>query len=420
MNQEDLSPERLAKFEPFEGLDEHQLLLLRSHIQWQRFAKGSELFASGDIDSNEFFLLSGEVELLSPDGVRYKIDDQQGSAKRQLARLRPRQYTATTLTRCEIIVVDADIIENLQDDHQNSQLALDSYGVSEISSLDELESQELMTGFREALHDRRFVLPSLPEVAMKVRQLLERDDSDATVISNAVNADPSIAAKLIRAANSPLYLGVNSCETTRDAVVRLGLATTRQLVVSFAMRDVFETSSKTLKNLMLKTWSQSVEVAAISFVVARMSKGSGLSREEAMLAGLVHDVGVIAILAYVQTRPDLIESPEHLGALLTNLRGEAGEAILRYWKFSEDLIDAAKGATQWDRRHNHDADYCDVVQIAKLHSYIWNKQAIPLPRIDQLPAFEKLPLGEVTPQLTIQILEEAREQISVVKSVLSV
>ena len=419
MNRDELSPERLKHFQPFESLDPHQLLLLKSHIQWQEFSKGQEIFQSGDIDSNEFFLLKGEVELQSSDGIRHRVADDHPTARRQLARLRPRQYTGIAASNCELIIVDADVIERLQDELQDPGLALDNYGVSEISSLDELESQELLQGFREALQSNQFVLPSLPEVALKVRQLLDREDSSAEIISNAVNADPSIAAKLIRAANSPMYLGTSSCETTRDAVVRLGLATTRQLVVSFAMRDLFDTQSKFLKRLMLKTWQQSVEVAAISFVVARMSKGSGLSREEAMLAGLVHDVGVIAILAYVETRPDLVESEDHLAVLLNNLRGEAGEAILRRWKFPENLIDAARGATQWDRTHNYPADYCDVVQIAKLHSYIWSKQALPLPRIDQLPAFEKLPLGEVTPELTIRILEESREQIAAVKNILN-
>mgnify|MGYP003683367973 CR=1 FL=1 len=419
MNSDELSPERLTKFQPFENLDPHQLLLLRSHIQWQQCSKGQVLFNSSDIDSTEYFLLKGEIELQSPDGIRHRLTDEHPTAARQLARLRPRQYTAVALTNCEIIVVDADVIDSIEDDIQDPGLALDSYGVSEISSLDELESQEVLLGFRDALEHSQFVLPSLPEVAMKVRQLLDRDDASAAKISGAVNADPSIAAKLIRAANSPMYHGTRSCETTRDAVVRLGLATTRQLVVSFAMRDLFDTQSKMLKQVMLKTWQQSVEVAAISYVVARMSKGSGLSSEEALLAGLVHDVGIIAILAYVETRPDLVESADHLAVLLTNLRGEAGEAILRRWNFPENLIEAAKGATQWDRHHGGDADYCDVVQIAKLHSYIWSKQALPLPRIDQLPAFEKLPLGEVTPELTIRILEEAREQITMVKAVLN-
>jgi HD-like signal output (HDOD) protein len=419
MNSDDLNPESLKKFQPFETLDPHQLLLLRSHVRWQQYPKGQSIFNSGDIDSTEYFLLRGEIELQSPDGIRHRLTESHPTATRQLARLRPRQYTAVTMTACELIVVDADVIERIQDDLEDPGLALDSYGVSEVSSLDELESQELLLGFREALQSNQFVLPSLPEIALRVRQLLDHDDSDAKVISNAVNADPSIAAKLIRAANSPMYLGTRACETTRDAVVRLGLATTRQLVVSFAMRDLFDTKSKLLKQLMLKTWQQSVEVAAISYVIARMSRGSGLSPEEAMLAGLVHDVGVIAILTYVETKPDLIESADHLNVLLQNLRGEAGEEILQRWKFPQDLIDAAKGATQWDRQHNRSADYCDIVQIAKLHSYIWGKQALPVTRIDQLPAFEKLSLGEVTPELTIRILDEAREQITAVKAVLN-
>jgi len=174
MNSDDLNPERLKKFQPFETLDPHQLLLLRSHVQWQQLAKGQSIFNSGDIDSNEYFLLKGEIELQSSDGIRHRLTDEHPTASRQIARLRPRQYTAVTLSACELIVVDADVIEHLQDDIEEPGLALGSYGVSEVSSLDELESQELLSGFREALQSNQFVLPSLPEVALRVRQLLDR------------------------------------------------------------------------------------------------------------------------------------------------------------------------------------------------------------------------------------------------------
>lgn len=419
MSIDELSLDRLETFEPFEGLDHHQLLLLRSQIQRLRVPKGYQLFKCGDIDSNEMFLLDGTVDLVSEDGVRRRVTHDDPIAKRQLARLRPRQYTATAASACELVTVDADILEMLQEELSESKGELDSYGVNEVASLDELESQELLSGFREALRRNQFVLPSLPEVAMKVRRLLEDEDSNADTIALVVNTDPSIAAKLIRAANSPIYHGTSPCETTRNAIVRLGLATTRQLVVSFAMRDLFNTKSAALRKIMLQTWQQSVEVAAISFVIARMLKRNGLSQEEAMFAGLVHDVGVIAILAYVETRPELMESPEHLKVLLSNSRGEAGELILQQWKFPPDIVAAARGATDWQRQHSANADLCDVVQIAKLHSYIWNKQPIPLPRVDQLPAFAKLPLGEISPELTIRILDEARTQIAEVKALLN-
>lgn len=409
-------PSLLGRFQPFENLDSHQLLLLSKQVDWRRVSRGETIFRYGDIDSNEYFLLDGEVELSSNDGKGFRVDHRSSTATRQLARLRPRQYTATATISSILIVVDSDFIDSLQTDSASDDI---DYGVSEIGSLEEMEDQELLSEFRSALNRNQFVLPSLPEVAIRVRRLLENDEHSADKIADVINADPSIAAKLIRAANSPVYHGAAQCETTRNAIVRLGLNTTRQLVMSFAVKDLFATESPKLKRSMQKAWQHSVEVAAISYIIAKMIRGGNQTQEEAMLAGLVHDIGVIAILAFVETRPTLVKDDEQLERALAALRGEAGEAILKHWKFPEDFIAAATEVTDWERSHPFDADICDIVQIAKLHSYIWNKQTIPFPRMDSLPAFKKLPLGDLTPELTIRILEEAREQVTNVKKMLN-
>ncbi|NIB42040.1 HDOD domain-containing protein [Pseudomaricurvus alkylphenolicus] len=415
----ELTPERLQQFEPFEGLDAHQLLLLRSQVQWRKVARKTQLFGFGDIDSNEYFLLSGEVELQSADGKRFRVAAGQPNARRQLARLRPRQYTAITTGPCELIVVDSDVLEDLAEELSSYERAEDVYHVSMVSTVEEMEEQELLSGFHNALQRNQFVLPSLPEVAMKVRNLLEDDNTNADMLAKVVNADPSIAAKLVRAANSPLYHGASKCDTTSNAIVRLGLNTTRQLVVSFAVRDLFSSQSPALRKRMLRAWQDSVEVGAISFVIARMvAKGRQLA-EEAMLAGLLHNIGVIAILAYIENEPELMESEESIDTALKSLRAEAGEQILEMWKFPPEFVEVAKSVADWQRNPKGDADLCDIVQIALLHSYIRNKHAIPLPRIDQVPAFKKLPLGELSPELTIRILDEAREQIAEAKQLLS-
>lgn len=413
-----LEAHRLKSFVAFEKLDEHQLIVLASKAKFLRVAKDVQLFEHGDIDSNEFFLLNGKVELLSADGVTHQVDHNDPTAKRQLARLRPRQYTVVTTTPCDLVVIDADLIEEIQEEVREQSVEIDSYGVSEVSSMEEYESQEILNGFKQALRSNKFVLPSLPEVAIKVRRLLEDDDCNVDKVAAVVNTDPAIAAKLIRAANSPIYRGVTQVDTTPSAIVRLGLATTRQLVLSFALKDLFETESKSLKVKMQGAWQHSVEVAAISLVIARMVKSREFSPDEVMLAGLLHDIGVIAALGYMEHRRDILDSEEKANATLELLRADAGEAILRQWRFPESFITAAREAKNWQRTHNSTADICDIVQIAKLHSYIRKGNAKLLPRINKVPAFSKLPLGEVTPELTIRILDESKGQIQEAKKLL--
>lgn len=413
-----LDAQRLKSFVVFEKLDEHQLIVLASKAKYLHLEKGVRLFEHGDIDSNEFFLLQGQVEMLSADGASHIVGHQDPTATRQLARLRPRQYTVVTKAPCEIVVIDADLIEEIQEEIHEQTVANDSYGVSEVSSMEEYESQEILNDFKQALRANKFVLPSLPEVAIKVRRLLEDDDCNVDKVAAVVNTDPAIAAKLIRAANSPIYRGISNCDTTPAAIVRLGLATTRQLVLSFALKDLFQTESKSLKTKMLGAWQHSIEVAAISLVIARMVKSTEFSADEVMVAGLLHDIGVIAALGFMENRSDILDSEEKTNATLELLRADAGEAILRQWRFPESFVTAAREAKNWQRTHNSTADICDIVQIAKLHSYIRKGSAKLLPRINKVPAFSKLPLGEVTPELTIQILDESKGQIQEAKKLL--
>ncbi|GAA5316306.1 MAG: hypothetical protein AseanaTS_15100 [Candidatus Pelagadaptatus aseana] len=411
-------PVRLRQFAAFEAMDSHQLILLASRAKYLQVEKKVQLFSHGDIDTNEFFLLSGDVEMLSADGVKYVVKSADQTAKRPLARLRPRQYTVTTLSACELVVLDADLIEEIQGAESQAASGGDSYAVNEVGSIEEYESQEILMSFKQALKDNSFVLPSLPEVAIKVRRLLEDDDCDVDKVSAVVNTDPAIAAKLIRAANSPIYHGSSQCDTTKAAIVRLGLETTRQLVISFAMKDLFNSSSDMHKQKMQGVWRHSVEVAAISLVIARMVRMPECSPDEAMLAGLLHDIGVIAAIGFLESRQEDIESDEKFEATLELMRADAGEAILRSWRFPEDFIVAAREAKNWTRQHRSSADLCDVVQIAKLHSYIRAGNAKLLPRIDKVPAFSKLPLGEVTPELTIKILDESKAQIKEARQLL--
>ena len=414
-----VSTEQLQLFVPFQSLDEYQLILLASNSRLLSVDKGVKLFANGDVDSNEYFLIKGCIELRSADGFSQVINHQDEKAKRQLSRLRPRQFDCITSEASKLMVIDADIIEDMQENLRRAVDQDEDYGVSEAGTIEELEQQEILADFTKDLRSNRFVLPSLPEVAIKVRRLIEDENASANAVAAVINTDPAIAAKLIRAANSPIYHGASKCDTTPNAIVRLGLETTRKLVVSFSLKDVFKGSPE-LKPYFLSAWQHSVEVSSIAMVLGRMIKLPYLTPDELMLAGLLHDIGVIAALAFMADRADLISSEAKILSTVDILRGPAGEAVLKQWHFPDDFVDAAKYAKDWQRSHPLKADVCDVVQIAKLHSYLRHKKKIiDLPRIDSIPAFSKLPLGEITPELTIRILDESKDQIKEAQRLLS-
>jgi len=92
--------------------------------------------------------------------------------------------------------------------------------------------------------------------------------ADCPIIATAVSRDPVISAKLMKVANSPIFYGHSTINTLDRAVSRLGLKTTPQLVVSFALQDVYRSKSPVLARRMLVLWNHSVEVAPRCFLLA--------------------------------------------------------------------------------------------------------------------------------------------------------
>jgi HD-like signal output (HDOD) protein len=160
---------------------------------------------------------------------------------------------------------------------------------------------------------------------------------------------------------------------------------------------------------MAESWQESLDVAAISFVLARHTKL--FDPEEAMLAGLVSNIGVLSVLNYAQNYPQLLESEQLLQLWTSQIKGEVGGLVLENWQFPDEIVEVARGCEDWARNPDTRPDLCDLVLVATLHGYIGKRKFPPPPRMDQVAAYQKLALGKLTPELTLQILVEAKDQV---------
>ena len=242
------------------------------------------------------------------------------------------------------------------------------------------------------------------------------ETTNAQKLALIIQTDPAITAKLIRTANSPLYGGVSKIDSCKEAVVRLGAGTTHKLVLTFALRELFNARSGLLKNQMQALWEHSVRVSAICYVLAKMTKQ--FTPEHALLAGLLHDIGVVAILSYAERFPNVANDEREIYKVIQDMRGPIGAQILQTWGFMDDLVSVAQEAENWHRDPGGSADYADLVIIAQLHCYIGKPRMQELPTIDQVPAFSKLDIGELSPRLSIKILDKAAEKIAYAESLL--
>lgn len=412
----DVGSDRLREFTSFRNLGEEDLLILAGCVEVRRVLRGEVLFHCGDIDTHEFFLLSGKLQLTAEDGRERIVEAGTDLGRMPIAKLRPRQYTARAQTTVECFSIDCDILESLAERNASAAEMEVGYGVVEVAAATDDESLEMLHAFQRDLEARKFRLTSLPEVALKIRTLLDDDAVNARQVAELINRDPAIAAKIMRAANSPIYLGAAKCETLQNAIVRLGLVTTKQLVVGFTLRDLFQSPAPLLKRLMEEAWQQSTLVAAISFVLARHTKS--FNPEEAMLAGLVSNIGLLSVLNYAQNYPQLCDNEPLLRQWCDKLKGQVGALVLEHWQFPDAVVEVARSCEDWSRCPTTQADLCDLVLVATLHSYIGKRRRPAPPRLDQVPAYQKLALGKLTPSMTLQILAEAKDQVEQARTLL--
>lgn len=385
--------------------------------------KGQKIIELGDTSEFGYFLLAGTLILRAADGGVRTIESGSDSAKNQIAQLVPRRYQVIAATPVSVFKVPNAVLQifrNLNADaHHNIVLSdnddHDSLTVNRDSQI--AFENEISYQLYQDLKNDELMLPSLPDIAIRIGRALQDENKTAGHIAQIAQADPAIAAKLIKAANSPLYAGTAKVETCANAVVRLGSKVTHKLVMSFAIQDLFKTTSALLNRRMKKLWSHSTRVAAISHVLAR--KLGKFDPELALLAGLLHDIGILSVLYYALDFPEAQNNKNVLDTVIKNVRGQIGTMILRKWEFPESLQDVPADAENWMRSTDFAADYSDIVIIAQLHSFIGTPEMKELPAIDSVPAFKRLKLSQLTPTMSLKILDEAKQEIDEVRALLS-
>tara|TARA_R110002050_G_scaffold57423_3_gene129081 strand:- start:219142 stop:219984 length:843 start_codon:yes stop_codon:yes gene_type:complete len=250
---------------------------------------------------------------------------------------------------------------------------------------------EQETFYNEILADLEngtLVLPTLPEVALKVRDVVDDPDTTSAKLADIIVTDPALSTRLLKVANSALYRGRVPVESVQMAVSRLGLTMVRNLVTSLVMEQMFQATSNRLEKRLHDLWEHSTEVAAISQVIA--SKQPGIKGDEAMLAGLIHDIGVLPILMKAEESPAILQDSALLDSLILRLHTRIGSAILKSWKFPESLIAVADEHENYDRDTGEGPDLVDIIQVANIQSYINTEQALSEKQLQTIKAFTKL------------------------------
>ena len=175
-----------------------------------------------------------------------------------------------------------------------------------------------------------------PGIIKEIQELLQGDSPSMEDLAKIVEKEIVISSKLISVANSPLYKGFDKANSLNDALLRLGMKATQGVISALAARNLFNSKSKSLKDVLEKLWMH-------SFATACLGKEIGLAlalenTENIFLMGIIHDIGKMLLLkAIADIYPDKsLEDPE-LQVAIHEIHTTFGAVLLKKMRFSQEF-----------------------------------------------------------------------------------
>jgi putative nucleotidyltransferase with HDIG domain len=196
-------------------------------------------------------------------------------------------------------------------------------------------------------------LPTLSEVGLRIIQMASDPEISAAELSQVIQQDPSLAARLLKVANSPFYGMTRQVDSLQLALVILGLDEARNIALGLSLFEVIRKMDSHMSYDRRRFWFHCASCGAVARILARKVdfKADGVD----FLAGLLHDLGKIIIDEYFRAEftliygetitkrvPMLVAEREFLG----NSHEKVGGWLVHKWRLPETLKDAIT--------HHHD------------------------------------------------------------------
>lgn len=222
-----------------------------------------------------------------------------------------------------------------------------------------------------AIDADKLVLPTMPEMAIKVREVAEDSDASIQQLNEVISNDAALTARIIKVANSALFRGAREIEDLGMALSRLGMQTTSNLATGLAMEQMFQATSDIVDQRMREVWTKSSEIAGICHVLCKHY--TKLRPDQAALGGLVHQIGVLPVLSFAEEHPVLLKDSMTLDSVIDQIHPLIGTKILTTWEFPPELRKVPKDCFNYSRDIPQ-ADYADIVTVSMLQSYAGTKK----------------------------------------------
>ncbi|VAX02139.1 hypothetical protein MNBD_GAMMA22-412 [hydrothermal vent metagenome] len=269
-------------------------------------------------------------------------------------------------------------------------------------------------------------LASLPEVSIKVNQMVDDPDSGVNDIGKVISQDPALSAQLLRIANSPFYGISGSIDSIARAVTVLGTQQIRDMVFSATATKAFEG----IPNEIISVddfWHHSLYCGLLARELANQThKAQG---EMLFTAGLLHDIGHLvmfnripelahkAIIHTIEPHVDL-ELFQSEREIIGFDHSQVGGKLAEQWQLPKNLIECIMYHHEPERAQEFSTEVLLIYIADKIASQAYDSEDIDLTEVISVVPADKLEKCALTNDGLVQAINDAHAQISEVESLL--
>lgn len=246
-----------------------------------------------------------------------------------------------------------------------------------------MDLKELISDIKE--------LPTLPQVAVTLMNLLDDPSTSAVEVNRVMARDPALAGKILRLVNSAYYGLSNKVSSLNQAIVIIGFKTVKSVALSASVMGLFKGAKESGPFDKTLFWKHSIACACVARLAA--GKNKVFDPETAFSAGLLHDIGKLVLAHHLPSKADEIVSlaqekkisflDAEQEVLETN-HTEIGGWLVETWSLPQELVDAIG--------HHHDLESApqkELVAVVQFANYLAKVKGMAAPGSAETPELSR-------------------------------
>lgn len=233
------------------------------------------------------------------------------------------------------------------------------------------EVNKLMKELDTKIKEDKIILPTLPRIAMRVRESCDDYDTTVADMVNILSQDPALSARMIKYSNSAIIKrnSKKSIDNLNQVVTRIGLINIKNIATAMAMEQLFISTHKIISTYIAKSWKKTIRISSFSTALLKIyledNPKSKLDLDTMTLMGLMHNIGMLPILTEAEAKEGILLKENVLNYCIDKFSADIGIKIVKEWGFGHEFVSVIKNWSNIDFK-TEEVSYLDFIRISLL------------------------------------------------------